>query len=242
MPTLTVIVLAKDEAANIRDCLASAAGADELLVVDDGSGDATAALAAEAGAKVITRRLSAFDDQRNFALAEAAGDWVFFLDADERFSPGLLPAIRRHMETAPPRAGAVTRHNFAFGRRRPFGPLKADRVTRLFPRGGVRWQGQVHERPVFDGPAARLGGHLEHHTYRDWGQYLDKQTRYAEMWAASARARGRTATVGQALAHGLGGFFKMLFLNLGLLGGPVAWAMCACHGLYTLTKYLRLSG
>lgn len=240
---LTVIVLTKNESRHIADCLAGPGRAEglELLVIDDGSDDDTVALARAAGARVVEHRLSSFAEQRNFALSEAGEGWVFFLDADERFSPGLLAAITRHMAECPGAAGSVLRRNFAFGRRQRFGPLKPDRVTRLFPPGSVRWEGRVHERPVFDIPVRPLGGHLWHLTYHSWGQYLAKQRRYADLWAEEARAAGKTAGPFKAFMRAGAGFLKMFVLNLGFLGGPVAWSLCWYHGAYTLTKYLRLS-
>jgi len=244
---LTIVVLTRNEISNIADCLAGALKGEglslvpELLVIDDGSDDGTVELARAAGARVVERRLTTFADQRNFALSQAKEGWVFFLDADERFSPALLNAIVRHMSEKPGMAGSVTRRNFAFGRRRRFGPLKPDRVVRLFPPGSVRWEGQVHERPVFSIPASPLKGHLIHLTYHSWGQYLAKQSRYAELWAQEARAAGKTAGPLTAFSRAGLGFLKMFLLNLGFLGGPVTWCLCWYHATYTLTKYLKLS-
>lgn len=245
---LTVIVLTKNESRHISDCLAGLGqGAEaiglglDLLVIDDGSDDGTVELARAAGARVVEHRLNTFADQRNFALSQVPEGWVFFLDADERFSPELLAAVSRHMAASPVAAGSVVRRNFAFGRRHRFGPLKPDRVIRLFPPNSVRWEGRVHERPVFDLPMRPLGGHLRHLTYHSWGQYLAKQRRYADIWAEEARAAGKTATPFKAIMRAGTGFLKMLLLNLGLLGGPVAWSLCWYHGTYTLTKYLKLS-
>ena len=241
METLTVIILTKNESRNITACLQSASGADELLVIDDFSEDDTRALAEKAGAKVLSNKLTDFSRQRNFALNQAKGGWVFYLDADERFSPELMDAVRKHLVESPGQAGSVVRKNFAFGRRHRFGPLKPDRVARLFRRDMVHWEGEIHERPVFDGEGRRLAGSLTHLTYHSWGQYLEKQYRYASAWAVEAAARGKKSTPLSACLRGLAGFFKMFILNLGVLGGPTSWALCWFHGAYTLTKYLKLS-
>ncbi|MDR1921554.1 MAG: glycosyltransferase family 2 protein [Candidatus Adiutrix sp.] len=237
---LTIAVLTKNESANIADCLKSVDGADEIVVVDDFSDDATMETACQFGAKIVQRRLDSFAEQRNFALSAAAGDWVFFLDADERFSPGLMEEVRRHIEANPGRAGSVRRKNFAFGRRHHFGPLKPDRASRLFPANSVRWEGLIHERPLFKGPARPLKGWLLHLTYRDFDHYLKKQHRYAAAWAAEAAGRGQTAGPMTAVIRAALAFAKMLCLNLGFLGGPLCWALCFFHAGYTLTKYLKL--
>jgi Glycosyltransferases involved in cell wall biogenesis len=241
---LTIIVLTKNESRHISDCLAGLRQfeglAVELLVIDDGSDDNTVELAQAAGARVVAHRLNSFAEQRNFALSQVTGGWVFFLDADERFSPDLLAAIARHMTESPDAAGSAVRRNFAFGQRHRFGPLKPDRVTRLFPPDSVIWEGRVHERPVCELPVRPLGGHLRHLTYHSWGQYLAKQHRYADLWAEEGRAAGKTTTPLKAFGRAWAGFMKMFVLNLGFLGGPVAWSLCWYHGAYTLTKYLKL--
>lgn len=237
--TVTVIVMAKNEERNIEACLDSASGVDEILVLDDHSQDGTASLAEARGARVIRRQLANFADQMNFGASEARGDWIFILDADERFTPGLLEAIRKHLAQGPAAVGTVLRRNFAFGRRHRFGPLKADRVPRLFPRGAVRWQGLVHAQPVFSLPEKPLGA-LRHYTYRDWDHYFRKLDQYAGLWADDAHKKGKNPSSWTIWTHLLWNQFKMFIINLGLLGGPVCWALCFLNGEYTLKKYLRL--
>jgi len=240
MASLTVIILTKNESRHIAQCLQSAEGADELLIIDDYSDDDTKILAEKAGARVISNKLVDFSEQRNFALARASGDWVFYLDADERLSRELMASIRRHMAQSPDCAGSAIRRNYAFGQRHRFGPLKPDRVIRLFDKTSVHWEGRIHERPVFRGEVKTLG-FLSHLTYHSWGQYLEKQYRYAGAWADEAAAKGKKGTPLRAVFRATAGFFKMFILNLGILGGPASWALCWYHGAYTLTKYLKLS-
>ena len=241
MTKLSVLILTKNESARLPECLASICGADEIVVVDDLSEDGTVALALDAGAKVAERKLDSFAGQRNFAQTQAEGDWIFHLDADERFSPGLMDTIRRHMELYPGVAGRVVRHSFAFGRRHRFGALKPDRVTRLFPRNSVTWVGPIHERPVFTGPVQLLSGHLDHFTYQDWAQFDAKMDCYAEKWAESARDQGRRAGPATPWWRAGASFLKMFGLNLGFLGGPVTWAVCLRHVRYTFAKYRLLA-
>ncbi|MBF1325951.1 MAG: glycosyltransferase family 2 protein, partial [Megasphaera micronuciformis] len=96
MATLTALILAKNEERHISECVASVAFADEVLVIDDFSTDETVALAQASGAKVITHALNGdWSQQRNFAVGEATGDWILFVDADERISPPLADEIRK---------------------------------------------------------------------------------------------------------------------------------------------------
>jgi glycosyltransferase involved in cell wall biosynthesis len=240
--TLDIVILTKNEARNIMPCLASFRGLGQALVIDDGSTDETVALARGAGAVVHGRAMDDFSGQRNYALAVSTADWVFFLDADERFTPGLAEAVARHVREGGGSAGRALRRNFAFGRRFRFGHLAPDWVPRLFPRGAVEWAGRVHETPVTDLPLATLSGFLEHHTYRSWEHFLTKMERYARIWAAEAAGKGRGCGVSTALAKGLANFAKTAILKLGFLDGPVGVAVSAVSAYYTLSKYLILSG
>jgi glycosyltransferase involved in cell wall biosynthesis len=209
------------------------------VVIDDYSQDGTAELAEAAGAVVYARALDNFAAQRNFALTKVTAEWVFFLDADERFTPELADNVRGFVERGL-RAGSVKRQNNAFGRRHRFGQLAPDRVTRLFPASYVRWEGLVHERPVSDLPVEPIGGYLLHYTYDGWPGYLDKFMKYVRLWADEEYNKGRKSSVLQGLAHGAAGFLKPFILKLGFLEGPLGWALCWYNGCYALTKHLLL--
>ncbi|MDR2142697.1 MAG: glycosyltransferase family 2 protein [Deltaproteobacteria bacterium] len=242
---IDVIILARDEEASLPGALQSALPLGpylgELLVIDDHSQDHSAQLAQAVGARVIPRKLDNFAAQRDFALTQAQSEWVFFLDADERMSSELIVSLKNVLDSGQPVAGSVKRQVFAFGRRRRFGPLTADRVTRLFPRTQVRWEGLVHERPICPATPLALGGHLEHHTYADWAEYLAKWRQYSLLWAEQARIAGQTATPLKAITRAGLAFLKMFLGRLGILGGPEIWALCWYHSGYTLSKYLLLS-
>ncbi|MDR1658536.1 MAG: glycosyltransferase family 2 protein [Deltaproteobacteria bacterium] len=237
---LDVVVLTKNEEKNITDCLRSFRGLGRAVVIDDGSTDRTVALAQAQGAQVHYRSLDSFAEQRNFALTKTDADWIFFLDADERFTPALRSSVEKFVSRPQPAAGSIRRVNYAFGRRHRFGHLAPDRVTRLFPRGRVKWERAVHESPETDLPIEKLEGFLEHHTYGDWNRYLDKFVGYARLWAEEEFQNGRRTTALSAVLHAAAAFFKMAVQRLGFLEGSVGWALCWYHGGYTLSKYLLL--
>ena len=99
MNTLSIIIVAKDEAANIVECVRSARFADEVIVLDSGSTDDTASLARAEGAIVATTDWPGYGPQNNRGIDMATGDWFFSLDADERITPGLAAEIRAAIES-----------------------------------------------------------------------------------------------------------------------------------------------
>lgn len=152
---LTLCLIAKNEEAMLPGCLASVRGAvDEIVLVDTGSGDATPALARQAGAKVLVRP---WDDDfaapRNLALEHATGDWVLVLDADERLAPGAAAVLRRAVERAAFDLGFLRFHNAARadagleevvgGGARAGAPYSLPRLLRRLP--DLRYRGIVHE-------------------------------------------------------------------------------------------------
>ncbi len=92
--SLSVVIVAKNEAADIEACLASAAWAEERLVVDTGSEDATRDLAQAAGARVLEHPWLGYAATKNWAFSQAQGDWILSLDADERVSEALADRDR----------------------------------------------------------------------------------------------------------------------------------------------------
>ncbi|MDR2340659.1 MAG: glycosyltransferase family 2 protein [Deltaproteobacteria bacterium] len=239
---LTTVIPTLNEKENIGPCIGSAkALPGEILVMDDSS-DGTDTLARDLGARVVHRDFPDITSKRNMALDMALGDYVFFLDADERLSPKLASEIIAFLESGKRSACAMRRHNEAFGRKVRFGPLYPDWVTRLFPTKEVRWKGLIHERPVHSLPVVKLKGPMLHHTYPDFATYLRKQAFYAKLWAEEARDLGKTATPWKAVNRAYLSFLKMFFLKLGILGGPVGWALCWYYSSgYTLSKYLLLA-
>lgn len=192
---LVAAILTKNEARNIVACINSVGWADQVLVSDSYSSDATAELARAAGAVVSQRAFEGWAIQRNSALDEAAAlgaHWVFFVDADERATPELGQEIRRVTAERPEVGWAVPRYNVIVGQQVRYGGFYPDYQTRLLRIGKARYDPgrPVHEVVVLDGPEGRLSNHLIHYNYDSWGQFHDKQRRYAAYEAQILRERG----------------------------------------------------
>ena len=98
MPQLSAIVITKNEAANIADCLDSLAFCEERIVVDCGSSDNTIDIARSKGARIEFHEWRGFGEQKNFALSLATGTWILSIDADERVTPALALAIEAALD------------------------------------------------------------------------------------------------------------------------------------------------
>jgi len=245
MATLSVVMIVRNEAANLRACLDSARWADEIVIVDGGSDDDTVAIANEYTDKVfIERDWKGYGIQRQRAQARASGDWIFMLDADERITPELKAAISR-IVMADDRSAvyAVPRLSFCFGRFIRHSGWYPDYVTRLYPRDRARYDGAiVHEKVQADRgmKVERLRGDLLHYTYRDLEHYLVKSAGYAAAWASARAAAGRRASLAQGIFHGIACFVRMYLLRAGFLDGRAGLLLALLSSHSTFAKYADL--
>lgn len=189
---ISVVIAAKDEATMLPDCLASIVFADEVVVIDDNSQDATATLARTSGAKVITRKLDGFATQKNFGIDQARNNWVLILDADERLSAPLQAEIQALKPNRGTVAYSMPFRNYVGRKWLRHGGLYPDRHTRLFDRRRARYGGrQIHEMLDIDGHTTPLSGDVIHFTYANLREYLDKVRRYARLEAQTSATKPR---------------------------------------------------
>ncbi|MES2978803.1 MAG: glycosyltransferase family 2 protein [Pseudomonadota bacterium] len=240
--SLSVIVIARNEAHHIADCLRSAAFADELVVLDSGSTDGTQAIAQSLGAKVhSTVDWPGFGPQKNRALALAAGDWVLSLDADERVTPALKDEILAAMRTGAHEVYSFPRLSSYCGQYMRHSGWYPDRVPRLFRRGAARFSDDlVHERLVFSGVCGQLTADLLHETYEDLEAVLDKVNRYSSAGALDYAARGKSGSLGKALAHGVWAFLRSYFFRRGFLDGKMGFVLAVSNAEASYYRYLKL--
>ncbi len=205
-------------------CLASLAFCDEVLVVDSGSDDDTVALARQHGARVIETHWRGFGPQKQFAVEQAAHDWVLCIDADERVSERLRESVLAALAAVPP-APTFTAYRFArcnrfMGRYLRHGEGYPDWSLRLFDRRQAHWSDDVvHEKVLTDAPVGVLQGDLLHDSAESLENYLAKQNRYSSLAAEAALARGKRTSTAHLLLSPLLRFVKFYFLRRGFLDG-----------------------
>jgi glycosyltransferase involved in cell wall biosynthesis len=243
-PRISACIITLNEADRIGDCLASLAFCDECVVVDSGSTDATRAIAAAHGARVIEHAFEGFRTQKDFAVGHARHDWVLCLDADERVTPALRAAIEAARESG--FAGAAG-YRFArateyFGAFLRHGNAYPDRVLRLFDRrrGGWRAGREIHEHAVVDGEVVTLEGDLEHRAYRSLDDQLARYRRYAAMMATHMQARGRRARLHNLVANPAWRFLRGYVLRAGFRDGWRGFLFACMEADYVREKFARL--
>jgi glycosyltransferase involved in cell wall biosynthesis len=240
---LSVIVITHNEAANIEACLRSVAFADEVIVLDSGSTDATQAIARSLGAVVkVAADWPGFGAQKNRALAFATHPWVLSIDADERVSPKLGVLIQTAVTSGQHTAFEIPRLTQFCGHWIRHCGWTPDYVLRLFKRGTARFSDDlVHERVVQTVTVfGRLNEPLLHYSYPTPAHYWRKLESYSHAWALQRFDCGQKTGMARAALSGLTAFVRSYVFRLGFLDGAMGFAVCAMQAQAAFGKYFAL--
>ena len=234
----SAIVLTKNEEQNLAECLSSISFADEMLVVDSGSTYRTVALAEKHGARVVTHLFTDFASQRNLAMSQAKGDWVLFIDADERVTPELAEEIGKAI-SGPSCVYAIPFHTYFFGKRLRFGDAFKDVHVRLFPKTLAHWEQPVHEKIVTDLPCRELRNPVLHYTTRDLKHYMTKVERYIPKELDVMKEKGLKPDTFKMFVRPPARFLQLYFLKLGILDGIAGFQYAILSAYYSFEKHWR---
>jgi glycosyltransferase involved in cell wall biosynthesis len=241
MHRLTALVTCGNEEAMIEDCLASLRFADEILVVDSFSTDRTLEIARPLATRILQHEYINPAAQKNWAIPQAAHEWVLILDADERVTPALAAEIRNILEDPRHDGYWIRRRNFFLGREIRHGAWRSDKVLRLFRRDRGRYQDkQVHEEIELASTPGWCESRLLHYSYRSLDDFLRKVSRYSAWGAEDARRQGRRSQAWRIFGHSLGHFCKSYFLKAGFLDGPEGLIIAFMEGYQGFFKYAKL--
>lgn len=221
MELLSVVIITLNEEGAIDRCIDSVRKvADEVLVVDSGSTDATVEVAESCGARVINKDWLGFGRQKQFAVNEAAHPMVLCLDADEWLSDALSEEILKIKNSAMAAAYVLPRRNLFLGRWLSYGEGYPDYTLRFFNREKARWSEEpVHEGVLYDGKPIRLKGDLMHQSADDLHRFLEKQNRYTTIQAAHLFENGKRFSLAKMILSPAIRFFRYYLLKLGFLDG-----------------------
>jgi (heptosyl)LPS beta-1,4-glucosyltransferase len=242
MAQITAIVLTRNEEANIAECLRTLQWADELLVLDSFSDDATVEIARTMGAEVQQRQFYNYALQRNAALRLAGQEWVFFVDADERATEELADEIRHVVRDQSFDGWWVPRKNYIFGRWIRHAGWYPDYQLRLLRRGRARYdeRREVHELVELDGEAGHLQNPLIHYNYDTVREFCDKQDRYTEYEVRMLFESGQRARPWNLVLQPLRQF-RWRYVSLrGYRDGWHGLLLSCLMAYYELVRYWRL--
>jgi glycosyltransferase involved in cell wall biosynthesis len=242
VPKLTVTVITLNEAANIDAALASVAWADEIVVIDSGSTDATAAIARRYTSRVEVRDWPGYGAQKNYAAEAAAHEWILSIDADERVSPELASEIRALLASDPPHRGyRLPRLTWYLGRWIRGTDWYPDYQLRLYDRRAGRWSSRrVHESVTLDAEPGRLRHDLRHYAYRDLSHHLATIDRYTTLAAGQWAAEGRRGSLAAMMVHPPFAFLRNYLLRRGFTQGTQGFIVSVLNAYYVFLKQAKL--
>ncbi|MFA5147121.1 MAG: glycosyltransferase family 2 protein [Candidatus Omnitrophota bacterium] len=212
-PKISVAIITKNEERNIRECIARVAGwAFEVIVVDGYSADRTRDIAAECGARVIPHRFEGdFSKERNAGMDASSGDWVLHLDADDRVTDD----FKKKADEAVGSDDAVDvykfrRKNFFLGHCMEHGGW-CHYIPNLVRRRAVRFEGALHERPVYKGKTGTIEADIEHYPFTSISQFIERQNHYSSVEAEALFKREGASMMDRATANMVGRTFKIFW-------------------------------
>lgn len=239
---LTAAIITLNAAATLDRCLQSVAWADEILVVDSGSQDATLEIARRLAHRVVHHDWPGYGAQKRYAAGLASHHWMLSLDADEWLSPELSASLQRLMREGPDCAGYLFNcRNRFLGRWLWHGEGYPDPHLRLFDRRRGTWQDRpIHEQVLVAGPTQRLTGDLLHESAQSLGDYLSKQNRYTQLQADLLWREGRRAGVLHLIMRPVWRFIRLYLFKRGFLDGVPGLVHISIGCFNTFSKYAKL--
>lgn len=248
------VVLTKNEEKNIKKCLEGLNFCDEILVIDDCSSDRTVEIAKNQGARIFNQALNGdFAAQRNFALSQAKGEWVLFVDADERISAELAAEIQSQISQ--PKAGPPLAENvkttsdvvktqnlsgFYFKRKDKFlnqwlkyGETASIKLLRLAKKDAGQWQGKIHEVWQVKGKIGELKNPLFHERGLTIAQFLERINSYSSLRSQELYQKGIRTNIFLVILYPLAKFFQNYFLRFGFLDGIPGLIMVMMMSLHS---------
>jgi len=243
--TLSVCIITLNEEANLGRTLQSVqAIADEIIVVDSGSTDATVSIAQSFGAKVFIEPWKGFPRQKNSSLQKAGCDWILSLDADEEISPELAASIKTLLDSgSTPQFNGYTmnRRNLYFGRWIKHSGYYPDPKLRLIKRGSAEFElRDVHEDLKMPGRLGHLHGDMIHHAYPTLESFIEHANRYSSLGAGMvARERKVGFSFINIVLRPAIRFFWSYFFRGGFLDGREGLMVLMTHAAYVSWKYAK---
>ncbi len=241
MNKLSVVIITKNEASNIVRCLASVNWADEVLVVDTGSTDATIELCHKYAVTVQSVPWQGFGTTKHKAVELATHNWILSVDADEEISPALHTQIQDTLNHPKKDGYRIKRSSMYLGKTIKHAGWNRDYPLRLFNREKGNFNHKdVHESVEIDGKIGKIQALMHHYTYPDYATHINKMNLYSDIGAASLAKKGKKSQPTVAFWRAVSKFFKMYILQLAFLDGKHGFILAFSSGFGVYMKYIKL--
>lgn len=244
MLKLSVIVSTYNEENNIMECLESVKWADEIIVIDSNSKDKTAEIANTFTDKVFISETKSFSDKKNFGIDKASGDWIFWIDADERVTEPLKEEILQITSSGDNDASVykIGRTSFFINKFIKHCGWHPDFGIRLFKKSsGIKFsEVRVHESIEYNGKTKKLKNEIVHFTDLTFEHYISKMNSYTTSSALDLHENGKKSSIIDIIFRPVFTFLKMYFLKLGFLDGYTGLVLCTLSSVHVFVKYSKL--
>jgi glycosyltransferase involved in cell wall biosynthesis len=241
MDKVSATIVTFNEEKNVGRAIESLRCCDEILVVDSGSSDRTETIAVQRGARVIPHAWPGYSQQKNWAAAQAANDWILSIDADEALSEELEAEVLA-LKTSGLSASAYSMPRLAqyLGKWIRHGGWYPDRKVRLYDRRKATWTGEyVHETVQVDGAIGELYSNLLHFTCDSLSAHMATLDRYTTLAASELIAKGKPRPAYRLAIDPAWTFIRTYLLQRGFLDGFEGFSIAYMAALYTFLKYAK---
>lgn len=239
---ISALAITYNEAHNIERYIKSLSFADEIIIVDSFSTDATEAIAKQHNVTFIKRVFDDFSSQKNYAISLAKHDWVTFFDLDEVIPEALSKELITTVESTPKEKAFLVNRDYHFmGKRIKYSGFQTDIAVRLFDKNHCKYNGQlVHEAIKTSAPIGKLKHHLKHQTYTDFDNYNQKLTQYSKLQAEALFKKNVRPNLYHFLFRPWYRFMHQYFFRFGFLDGKEGFIICYVHAFSVFKRYIQL--
>ncbi len=240
---LSIIIITKNEEANIEDCLKSVEWADEIIIIDSGSIDQTEAICRKYTDQFHRRDWPGFGKQKQRVLELAHYDWVLSIDADERVPVELKDEILGVINNTSVNVNGyfIPRLSEYLGCKIYHAGWYPDYVLRLAKKGKCYFtEDVVHERMVVDGGGGNLSTPLMHYPYRSISHHFQKLNQYSSLSSEKMFLQGKKVSSAGVILRAMFAFFRAYLLKKGILDGWPGLFVSISTSLSVYLKYLKL--
>lgn len=242
---ISAVVNTRNEEKNIEDCLKTLHFADEIVVVDMESTDATKQIAKGFTDKVFDHKMVGYvEPARNFAISKAVGDWILIVDADERIPKSLARKLIEITQEGDVDFVRIARKNLIFGQWAQYSRWWPDYNIRFFKKDTVEWQNEIHSIPVTTGIGINLDADeslaIEHHHYNNIDEYFERALRYSTQQAKELIGSGYKFDAKDLITKPIGEFISRFFAGDGYKDGLHGLILAFLQMFSVMLIYLKI--